>query len=26
VMLVAGRAIELRDPWDLLPDPGEASR
>lgn len=21
MMLVAGRAIELRDPWDLLPDP-----
>jgi len=25
LMLVAGRAIELRDPWDLLPDPTEAS-
>lgn len=23
VMLVAGRAIELRDPWDLMPDPRE---
>jgi adenosyl cobinamide kinase/adenosyl cobinamide phosphate guanylyltransferase len=26
VMLVAGRAIELRDPWDLLPDPKDAAR
>lgn len=26
VMLVAGRAIELRDPWDLLPDPKEQTR
>lgn len=26
VMLVAGRAIELRDPWDLLPDPREQTR
>lgn len=26
VMLVAGRAMELRDPWDLLPDPKEPMR
>jgi adenosylcobinamide kinase/adenosylcobinamide-phosphate guanylyltransferase len=26
VMLVAGRAVELRDPWDLLPDPRDGSR
>jgi adenosyl cobinamide kinase/adenosyl cobinamide phosphate guanylyltransferase len=26
VMLVAGRAIELRDPWDLLPDPRDGPK
>lgn len=26
VMLVAGRAVELRDPWDLLADPREQTR
>lgn len=26
LLLVAGRAVELRDPWELLPDPRDASR
>jgi adenosylcobinamide kinase/adenosylcobinamide-phosphate guanylyltransferase len=26
MMLVAGRAVELRDPWDLLPDPRDRPR
>jgi adenosylcobinamide kinase / adenosylcobinamide-phosphate guanylyltransferase len=26
VLLVAGKAVELRDPWDFLPDPLGGSR